>query len=50
MTTQKLTQILLPLVKPTTPLFLWLHPVDTRCRFNVYKTSVRRQRRRIDIL
>ena len=24
-------------------------PVDT-CRFNVYKTSIRRRRRRIDIL
>ena len=50
MTTQKLPQNLLPLVKPTTPLFLWLHPVDTRRRFNVYKTFVRRQRRHIDVL
>ena len=26
------------------------HPVDTRRRFNVYKTSIRRRRRRIDVL
>ena len=25
-------------------------PVDTRRRFNVYKTSIRRHRRRIDVL
>ena len=25
-------------------------PVDTRRRFNVYKTSIRRRRRRIDVL
>ena len=25
-------------------------PVDTQCRFNVYKTSIRRQRRRTDVL
>ena len=24
------------------------NPVDTRCRFNVYKTSIRRRRRRIE--
>ena len=29
----------------------WNHfPVDTRRRFNVYKTSIRRRRRRIDVL
>ena len=27
-----------------------LVPVDTRRRFNVYKTSIRRRRRRIDVL
>ena len=27
-----------------------LYPVDTRHRFNVYKTSKRRRRRRIDVL
>ena len=26
------------------------NPVDTRRRFNVYKTSIRRPRRRIDVL
>ena len=26
------------------------YPVDTRRRFNVYKTSIRRRRRRIDVL
>ena len=26
------------------------HPVDTRRRFNVFKTSIRRRRRRIDVL
>ena len=28
----------------------WVNPVDTRRRFNVYKTSIRRCRRRIDVL
>ena len=27
-----------------------IYPVDTRRRFNVYKTSIRRQRRCIDVL
>ena len=27
----------------------YLYPVDTRRRFNVYTTSIRRQRRRIDV-
>ena len=27
-----------------------LTPVNTRLRFNVYKTSIRRRRRRIDVL
>ena len=27
-----------------------LYPVDTRRRFNVYKTAIRRRRRRIDVL
>ena len=31
-------------------LFGRLTPVDTRCRFNVCKTSIRRRRRRIDVL
>ena len=26
------------------------YPVDTRHRFNVYKTSIQRRRRRIDVL
>ena len=26
------------------------NPVDTRRRFNAYKTSIRRRRRRIDVL
>ena len=29
---------------------LHVNPVDTRRRFNVYKTSIRRHRRRIDVL
>ena len=42
----------LPNMKPSTQL---THknrsfPVDTRRRFNVYKTSIRRRRRRIDVL
>ena len=31
-------------------LFTGYNPVDTRHRFNVYKTSIRRPRRRIDVL
>ena len=30
--------------------FTGYNPVDTRHRFNVYKTSIRRRRRRIDVL
>ena len=29
---------------------LFAFPVDTRRRFNLYKTSMRRRRRRIDVL
>ena len=29
---------------------LTINPVDTRCRFNVYKTPIQRRRRRIDVL
>ena len=34
---------------PSTPLSKTI-PVDTQCRFNVYKTSIRRRRRRINVL
>ena len=36
--------------KELVPLPISLYPIDTRRRFNVYKTSVRRRRRRIDVL
>ena len=29
---------------------IFANPLDTRRRFNVYKTSIRRRRRRIDVL
>ena len=36
--------------KELVPLPISLYPIDTRRRFNVYKTSARRRRRRIDVL
>ena len=49
LTHQKLRMISLE-TKPVLQVVLSCNPLDTRRRFNVYKTSIQRRRRRIDVL
>ena len=49
LTHQKLRMISLE-TKPVLQVVLSCNPLDTRRRFNVYKTSIRRRRRLIDVV